>query len=79
MRKGKVRKRPAARRDLVEIGRYIAADNLPAALRFLEAAEEDFAKLAAMPGMEPACEVSNPQLAGMRFYPVTGFRNYLTY
>ena len=65
--------------DLVDIGKYIAARNLDAAMRFLRAAEEDFAKLAAMPGMGPACDFAIPNLAGLRSYPITGFRNYLTY
>ncbi|HEY9419843.1 MAG TPA: type II toxin-antitoxin system RelE/ParE family toxin [Thermoanaerobaculia bacterium] len=41
--------RPAARNDLDEQARYIAQDNVDAALRFLEAAEEAFDRLRSLP------------------------------
>jgi toxin ParE1/3/4 len=74
-----VRRRAAARRDVVEIAVWIARDNKDAAYRFLDAVDADARKLAAMPGMGPAREFSNPKLEGLRSWPVTGFRNYLIF
>jgi plasmid stabilization system protein ParE len=48
-------------------------------LRFLRAAQVAFNKLLEFPGMGPRCDVSHPKLAGLRFWPSTGFRNYLIY
>jgi toxin ParE1/3/4 len=76
---GTVRRRPGARRDLIDIAVHIARDNKGAAYRFLDAVDEDSRKLAAMPGMGPIREFSNPKLKGLRSWPVTGFRNYLIF
>jgi plasmid stabilization system protein ParE len=72
---GKVRRRPAARRDLVDIASWIARDDEAVAARFLDAAEADFARAAAVPGIGPPCKFSNPKLAGLRFRPITASAN----
>ena len=46
----KIDKSAKAQIDLIEQAEYIEADSLDAAIRFLEAAERDFAFLATMPG-----------------------------
>jgi toxin ParE1/3/4 len=46
-----IQKTPQAANDLIDIASYIAEDNLDAAERFLDAAEEAFALLASMPAI----------------------------
>ena len=58
---------------------YIAEDNLDAAERFLVTAEETFQLLGRMPGIGKLCRFSNPQLSGIRQYPIKGFKNYLIF
>jgi toxin ParE1/3/4 len=74
-----VNKRPIVIRDLIDQATYIAEDNLDAAERFLVAAEETFQLLGRMPGMGKLCRFSNPQLLGIRQYPIKGFKNYLIF
>ncbi len=71
-----IKSRPA-RRDLVELGTYIGQHSEPASRRFLNAAEEAFQRLAAMPGLGSACESDHLALAGLRLWPVRGFPKYL--
>ena len=59
--------------------RYIAYDNIDAAERLLAAFEDAVEKLAAMPEMGPAKHLKNPRFAGMRFWPIKGFTNYLIF
>jgi toxin ParE1/3/4 len=75
----RVERLPRARIDLAEIFSYIANDNLPAAERFVEAAEDAFAKLADMPGMGPEWGSKKRSLRGVRFWPIKGFTNYLIF
>lgn len=49
------------------------------ALRFLPAAEDTFAALAAMPGRERTEDFANPRLTGMRRWRVRSFDNYLIF
>ena len=75
-----VRKRPAAPRDLLE--HFVALGECAgevAALRFLQAAEDTFAELAAMPYMGRAEDFDNPRLTGMRRWRVRGFDSYLIF
>ena len=75
-----VRKRPAAQRDL--LGHFVALGERAGeatALRFLQAAEDTFAELAAMPSMGRAEDFDRPRLAGMRRWRVHGFDNYLIF
>jgi toxin ParE1/3/4 len=75
-----IRKRPAAQRDLLE--HFVALGERAGeatALRFLQAAEDTFATLAAMSGMGRAEDFDNPRLTGMRRWRVRGFDNYLIF
>jgi toxin ParE1/3/4 len=75
-----VRKRPTAQRDLLE--HFIALGERAGeatALRFLQAAEDTFTELAAMPGMGRPEDFDNPRLTGMRRWRVRGFDNYLIF
>jgi len=74
-----VTKTPRARADLVEIAASIGERNEEAAYRFLRAAGKAFLTLAEFPGMGALREVRNPKLAGLRSWPITGFRNYLIF
>lgn len=65
--------------DLVEQAWYISQNNAEAAERFLIAAEESFAKLAAMPGLGSPCHLSHPKLEGLRKWSVQGFENHLIF
>ncbi len=71
-----VSRRPEVRRDLVELADYISHDNLAAALRFLDAAERTFKFLAANREAGQLCDFPNPETAGLRVWPIDGFRNY---
>lgn len=66
-----------ARLDLKSYWRYIARDNLSAADRLLEAAEETFKLIAKTPDI--GSQRSFRKLAGIRSRAVTGFRNYLVF
>jgi toxin ParE1/3/4 len=75
-----VRKRATAQRDLLE--HFVSLGERAGeatALRFLQAAEETFAELAAMPCMGRAEDFDNPRLTGMRRWRVRGFENYLIF
>ena len=72
-------KRPAAKQDLINCGSYIASENPAAADRFLNAAEKTFQQLSRMPEMGPLLQQPNARLATMRFWPISGFRNYLVF
>jgi toxin ParE1/3/4 len=65
--------------DLAGLAQHIARDNVEAALRFLEAAELAFQKLAEMPGMAGVWESPNPRLAGIRVWSIRKFENYLIF
>jgi toxin ParE1/3/4 len=66
-----------ARLDLRNHWRYIARDNLPAADRLLDAAEETFELIAETPGI--GSQRKFRKLADVRSRAVTGFRNYLIF
>lgn len=66
-------------RDLDEHAEYIAQDNLDAAIRFLEAAEETFRQIAEMPGMGSPQEHKHPQLVGVRRWAVMDFPKHLVF
>ena len=70
---------PEVRRDLVELADHISHDNLDAALRFLDAAERTFQFLAANREVGQLCQFTHPDSAGLRAWPVDGFRNHLVF
>lgn len=74
-----VEKKPQAKLDLIQHFIYIGEDNLDAAERFLVAVEESLDKLAVMPGMGGKREFTKPELAGIRSWVVTSFKNYIIF
>jgi toxin ParE1/3/4 len=66
-----------ARLDLKSHWRYIANDNVQAADRLLEAAEETFKFLARNPGT--GSERNFRKLIGVRSFGIHDFRNYLVF
>jgi len=74
-----VSRKPEVRCDLVEQADYISHDNLDAALRFLDAAERTFKFLAANNQSGQLCNFQQPETAGLRVWPIDGFRNYLVF
>jgi toxin ParE1/3/4 len=65
--------------DLIEHVAYIARGRPSAALRFIDAVEQAFARLADMPEIGPVRQFNNPRLLGIRMWPVPDFRNYLIF
>ena len=75
-----VRKREAARRDLVDHFVYLAENaSLDVAERFLTQAEASFLDLAGQPKMGAPLTLKHPDLAGMRKWRVKGFDNHLIF
>lgn len=71
-------KTPAAKQDLRSIADYIAADNVDAALRFLDTAEHAFSSLADMPKMGEAMDFTN--IPGCRHWVMPEpFSNYVIF
>jgi plasmid stabilization system protein ParE len=68
-----------AQRDLDECAEYIRQNNPRSALRFLRAARITMERLLTMPEMGNLYESDEPELAGVRFFPVTRYRNYLVF
>jgi toxin ParE1/3/4 len=68
-----------AQRDLEECAAYIRRNNARSALRFLRAAQRTMDRLLAMPGMGSLYESDEPELAGLRFFPVFRFRSYFIF
>jgi toxin ParE1/3/4 len=60
-----------------DIGNRISKDNLEVALRVYARIREAFEFVATHPGAGAKCEVVNPRLIGLRYWPVTNYRNYL--
>ena len=77
--KRRIHRRPQAKLDLIAHALYIAEDNPDAAERFLDAAEASFEQLANMPKMGSPRQFKNPSLAGLRMWPVKGFRKHLIF
>jgi toxin ParE1/3/4 len=72
-------KRAQAERDLEDCFVFIGEQDLDAAVRFLEAAEETFERLARMPYVGAEYQTINPALFGLRRWPVKGFEKYLIF
>jgi len=70
---------PAAENDLINIWLYIARDNQDAADRVYEAAENTFESILAAPRMGTLYQAKRPRLEGVRFFPISNFRNYVIY
>lgn len=63
--------------DIISHALVIARRQPEAARRFVAATEDAIRKLAAMPGMGAIRESSDPDLIGLRQWPIKRFRNYL--
>jgi toxin ParE1/3/4 len=74
-----ISKKAEAKLDLLQHFVYIGENNLEAAERFLSAAEDAFQKLAGMPRMGALRDFGNPELTGLRSWPIREFRNYLIF
>jgi toxin ParE1/3/4 len=72
--------RRAARRDMVRHFAWLEAKaGTDTAERFLAAADQTFAKLAASPNMAPKLRTSNSALTAMRKWRVDGFDTMLVF
>jgi toxin ParE1/3/4 len=65
--------------DLEEITDYLAQHSEPAALRFLDAAEQTIRFLEVLPLAGRLCRFKNPAMTGVRKRVINGFRKYLVY
>ena len=65
--------------DLEESAEYIRQHNPRAALRFLDVAEAAFHQLAAMPGLGTPYDPSTPAFTGLRYHPISKFKNYIVF
>jgi toxin ParE1/3/4 len=71
---------PQAERDLDAAFLYLTHEaGLPVGVRFDEAVEAVLWRLVALPGMGAPVEHEDPRLAGVRRFPVPGFRSYLLF
>jgi toxin ParE1/3/4 len=66
-------------RDMADIHLFIAVENPAAAERFLAALKLSFRTLAQWPEIGPRYQSNRAWLAGMRFWPVRRFANYLIF
>ena len=71
--------RPPVVTDMEGIADYLAARSLDTADRFLDGCRADFERLAEMPGAGRLREFENARAAGIRSWPISGFRNYLIF
>jgi len=69
----------AARLDLIELAHYISLDDVAAAYRFLDAAEEAFRNLERMPRMGSPHEYKDSTLSGIRMWHIKGFPKHLIF
>lgn len=79
MKKRRILKHERALRDLEARSEYIRQHNPRAALRFLDAAEATFHLLAAQSGTGVRYDPDHPVLAGIRFSPITRYKNDLVF
>jgi toxin ParE1/3/4 len=71
--------RALAKGDLDEQARYIARDNVEAALRFLDAAEAAFDRLRSSPEIGKTRRFQHPTLSNIRSWPIPGFEKYVIF
>lgn len=75
----RVNKTNQANRDLAEIAEYYGGESLDLELRFIEAAEEAFSNLAAMPEKGAKREYFHPKLKGLRMWSIPDFPKILIF
>lgn len=66
-----------ARLEIARIADYIGQRNIDAGLRFVDAVEGAFQRLADMPTLGERWAGSDRKLADMRVYPVNSFESYV--
>ena len=71
--------RPRAEADLDRHAGAIARDNLEAALRLYDRAEETYRMLGETPHMGALHHTTRSELMGMRYAPIKEFSNYLVF
>jgi toxin ParE1/3/4 len=71
--------RDSAVDDINAIADHIAQDNPEAARNWYDAVLDAANQLAQMPGMGAVREFEAPELAGLRSWPIKGFRSYLMF
>ena len=69
----------AVEKDLLDIATYVAADNVEAAQRLLDAIELTSNWICQFPLAGKRIRTARTQLAGIRMTPVQGFRDYLVF
>ena len=80
MRQGIVRIRAEARRDLDRHSDCLLAEaGVESASKFVEAARHSFGVIAQSPHLGPALRSSNPRMAEMRKWRVSGFSKFLIF
>jgi plasmid stabilization system protein ParE len=72
-----VRWRPAARRDLLHLARWIVRDNPDAAHRYLDAARDAADMLADLPKLGPSGRFRSRGLSRVRIWRIRGFEKIL--
>ncbi len=78
--RGAFRPTPEARRDLIDIFRFIARKGgLRSAYGFLTSAEATFQRLATVPNLGTAFMPDEPRFAGLRYGPVGRFKSYVIF
>src|SRR5258708_17183506 len=65
--------------DVDEQALYIARDNVPAALRFLEAVETAVDRICDLPLAGTVCDLEDDRHTGLRFWPIRSFENHLIF
>jgi toxin ParE1/3/4 len=75
-----VERRPRARTDVIEQAIYLGEEATEeVALRFIDAVDAAFGRLANTPDVGRLREFQNDRLAGLRSWPVPGFPNHLIF
>lgn len=71
--------RPRARTELEDIAVHIARNRPSAARAFLAAARQAYDTLAAMPEMAAPWEAEDQRFAGIRYFPIARYPNYVIF
>jgi toxin ParE1/3/4 len=73
----KIRRTPQARRDIIAIFTYLYQRSPTAAEAVFEAIEQTIRSLAMFPNVGNRWVSDLPRLDGIRYTPVTGYRNFI--
>lgn len=76
---GRVHRTAAAVNDVNDIVDFLAAENLDLAIRFVDSLEATFGQLVQSPELGAVHAFSDPQLANIRIWSPSRFRNYLIF